>query len=186
MARPPDHAKRAEILAQVIDYIGERGLADLSLRPLAAALGTSSRMLIHYFGSKEELLAQALATQRPDIEERFADVSSRAMLPARMRELWAALTSGEHSTHTRVLLQVMGTACVQQGPFVEYSTAAIETLVASLTGVLVRLGSEVGEATVVSTLLVSGLRGILLDRLITGDIERTDLAAQRLIDLSLG
>lgn len=186
MARPLDHAKRAEILAQVIDYIGERGLADLSLRPLAAALGTSSRMLIYYFGSKEELLAQALATQRPDIDNLFADVSSPEMLRPRLRALWAALTDGEYSTHTRVLLQVMGTACVQQGPFVEYSTAAIETLVTALAGVLVRLDFNSGDASAAATLMVSGLRGILLDRLITGDVERTDLAAHRLIDVSLG
>jgi AcrR family transcriptional regulator len=185
MARPLDHAKRAEILAQVIDYIGERGLADLSLRPLAAALGTSSRMLIYYFGSKEELLAQALATQRPDIDGLFADVSSREMLAPRMRRLWSALTSGEHSTHTRVLLQVMGTACVQQGPFVEYSTAAIESLVTALTGVLVRLDAAPDDAGAVATVLVSGLRGILLDRLITGDVERTDAAAHWLVDAVL-
>ncbi|MBL8967214.1 MAG: TetR/AcrR family transcriptional regulator, partial [Spirochaetaceae bacterium] len=44
----------------VADHLLERGLQGLSLRPLAAALGTSDRMLLHYFRDKEELLGAAL------------------------------------------------------------------------------------------------------------------------------
>ncbi|WP_369028198.1 TetR/AcrR family transcriptional regulator, partial [Nocardia farcinica] len=83
MARPLDHAKRTELLAAVVRYIAEHGLADLSLRPLAAELGTSSRMLIYYFETKENLLVQALATQRPDISSIFAGVTDAADLRER-------------------------------------------------------------------------------------------------------
>src|SRR6266568_3051147 len=72
--RPLDQARRAALLTGVIAYIAERGLTELSLRPLADYLGTSSRMLIHYFGSKEQMLVAALETQRPDIAGLFSDV----------------------------------------------------------------------------------------------------------------
>src|SRR2546430_12050912 len=64
VGRPPDPDRRAATLARAADYVLEHGLADLSLRPLAAALGTSTRMLLYDFGSKERLIAAVLAEAR--------------------------------------------------------------------------------------------------------------------------
>lgn len=61
MPRSPDPAKRRELLDQVRQYVIRNGLVDLSLRPLARALGTSDRMLLYYFGTKERMIADALA-----------------------------------------------------------------------------------------------------------------------------
>ena len=47
--------RRAKLLDEVADYILSNGLADLSLRPLAAAINTSPRMLLYFFGTKERL-----------------------------------------------------------------------------------------------------------------------------------
>ncbi len=46
---------RARLLDAAIDHIASRGISDLSLRELAAAIGTSHRMLIHHFGGREGL-----------------------------------------------------------------------------------------------------------------------------------
>ncbi|MEV6319856.1 TetR/AcrR family transcriptional regulator [Nocardia sp. NPDC051787] len=184
MARPLDHAKRAELLAAVVRYIADHGLADLSLRPLAAELGTSSRMLIYYFTTKEELLVQALATQRPDIAALFADITDVAELRERLWDFWTANTSGAGVTSVKVMLQVLGAACAPRSPYADYATAAIATFISALTDWLRRL-DVADDPEVVATLLVSGLRGILQDRLITGEVERTDRAARRLIDQML-
>ena len=53
MARPADPRRRAKTLAAAADYVLEHGLAGVSLRPLASALGTSTRMLLYDFASKE-------------------------------------------------------------------------------------------------------------------------------------
>ncbi|NKY27315.1 TetR/AcrR family transcriptional regulator [Nocardia gamkensis] len=181
MARPLDHAKRAELLAAVVRYIADHGLADLSLRPLAAELGTSSRMLIYYFTTKEELLVQALATQRPDIAAVFADIADASQLRDRLWDFWTANTSGEGRTSVRVMLQVVGAACAPQSPYADYAISAISAFVSALADGLRNLPS-IDDPEVVATLLVSGLRGILQDRMITGDVERTDRAARRLIE----
>lgn len=181
MARPLDYAKRADLLAGVVEYIAAHGLGDLSLRPLAAELGTSSRMLIHYFNTKEELLVQALATHRPDIAAVFAGVSDAASLRARLGEFWAVNIEGEATTSGRVQLQVLGAACAPRSSYGEYANAAIATFIGTLTDALRRIES-IDDPEVVATILVSGLRGIIQDRLITGDVERTDRAARRLID----
>lgn len=52
--------RRAEIIEGTAAYILRQGLGALSLRPLAAELGTSDRMLLHYFNGKDELVAAAL------------------------------------------------------------------------------------------------------------------------------
>src|SRR3954447_60780 len=62
--RPPDPNRRAATLDRATHYVLANGLADLSLRPLAAALGTSTRMLLYDFGSKERLIAAVLAEAR--------------------------------------------------------------------------------------------------------------------------
>ncbi|WP_431971190.1 TetR family transcriptional regulator [Nocardia sp. bgisy134] len=180
MARPLDHAKRAELLSGVVDYIAAHGLAELSLRPLAAELGTSSRMLIYYFDTKEELLVQALATQRPNIRALFADIADAPALRARLWDFWRANTTGAGATSVKVMLQVLGAACASNGPYADYATDAIGTFVAALADGLRRF--NVDDAEVIATLLVSGLRGILQDRIITGDVSRTDKAAHRLIE----
>lgn len=181
MARPLDHAKRTELLDAVVRYIAEHGLADLSLRPLAAALGTSSRMLIYYFGTKEELLVQALTGQRPDIAAVFADITDAESLRERLWEFWRENTTGSDAVSVKVMLQVLGAACAAHGPYAGYIQGAITAFVAALTERL-RGIDGVDNPEVVATLLVSGLRGILQDRLITGDTERTDRAARRLIE----
>jgi len=53
-------AKRREIADKTADYLLAVGLQGASLRRLAAALGTSDRMLLHYFSDKEELVGSAL------------------------------------------------------------------------------------------------------------------------------
>ena len=45
--------RRAELLDASYGYVLNHGLNGLSLRPLAAAIGSSPRVLLYLFGSKE-------------------------------------------------------------------------------------------------------------------------------------
>jgi AcrR family transcriptional regulator len=56
MARPPDLERRQELLDAVVEEFAVHGIGDRSLRDIAAAVGTSHRMLLHHFGSRNELL----------------------------------------------------------------------------------------------------------------------------------
>ena len=51
---------RDTLLRAALAHVVERGLADLSLRTLAEGIGTSHRMLIYHFGSKEGLVAEVV------------------------------------------------------------------------------------------------------------------------------
>lgn len=61
MARTPDLERRQELLDRIVVYLAENGLAQATLRPMAASLDVSINRLVHHFGSKEELLTAALA-----------------------------------------------------------------------------------------------------------------------------
>jgi AcrR family transcriptional regulator len=60
VARTPDLERRQELLDRIVVYLAENGLAQATLRPMAAALDVSINRLVHHFGSKEELLTSAL------------------------------------------------------------------------------------------------------------------------------
>jgi AcrR family transcriptional regulator len=57
-----DKGPRDRMLDAATDYVAEHGIGDVSLRSLASALGTSHRMLIHHFGSKEGLWIEIVHT----------------------------------------------------------------------------------------------------------------------------
>ena len=69
VARTPDLERRQELLDRIVEYLAENGVAQATLRPMAASLDVSINRLVHHFGSKEELLTTALARS---IEQQIA------------------------------------------------------------------------------------------------------------------
>lgn len=61
-------AKRVLLTEALADIVLAEGLDALSLRPAAARLGTSDRMLLYYFGTKTALMGDVLAC----VSDRFA------------------------------------------------------------------------------------------------------------------
>jgi len=90
---------REALLSAVADYLLENGLADLSLRPLASATGTSARMLIYHFGSKERLIVDAMDEIR-DRQRELARKWIRGHPAATLEDLlhfaWSWIAAPEH------------------------------------------------------------------------------------------
>src|SRR3954462_15282007 len=90
---PRETRRRDQVAAAATDYVLEHGLVGLSLRPLAAELGTSDRMLLYHFATKDDLVATVLRVAN---DRAVAEV--RRLPPAQdvrtaVLDLWAALTS---------------------------------------------------------------------------------------------
>ena len=60
MSTPKLALSRETLLPLLAGHVMEHGLAGASLRPLAKAAGTSDRMLIYHFGSKDALVEALL------------------------------------------------------------------------------------------------------------------------------
>jgi AcrR family transcriptional regulator len=65
--------RRAAAIERMADHVLEAGLAGASLRPLAKAAGTSDRMLLYYFASKDEILAETLGRIAARLSDRLAE-----------------------------------------------------------------------------------------------------------------
>lgn len=174
--------KRAELLDRVVSYLETHGIADMSLSPMAAEIGTSKRMLLYYFGNRDNLIAEAIATSRPDIAALFGDVDNTASLRAAAWKLWRAITQGRQQYPIRILFQVLSLAPTQPDRYAGVADEAVTAMVDPLVPVYRDLGMDELDARARASLLISGLRGLCLDRLVTGDVPRTEAAARALID----
>lgn len=177
--------KRAELLGQVVEYVQRHGLAHLSLTPLAEEIGTTKRMLLYYFGSRETLIARALAASRPDAHAMFDPVEDVEALRRSSHALWEAITVGEQAGPIRMLLQLLSLAATDPEQYGELARETVAFMVDPIADACARLGDPAPAARERATLLVSGLRGLCQDRLVTGDADRTDAAARRLIEAAL-
>lgn len=75
-----DHIRKPQLLAAAAEVIAERGIAATRISDVAERAGTSSPAVLYWFGSKEELLAEALTWEEDrfysQLTERLADVLS--------------------------------------------------------------------------------------------------------------
>lgn len=101
--------REQELLDAVITYLVKHGLAELSLRPMAAAAGTSARLLIFRFGSKDQLLAEALEEMQGRLQRSIRALLAAEVAPRRepfLRVFWKWATSGERYGYHRLLYQL--------------------------------------------------------------------------------
>ena len=88
--------RREAAIERMADYVLAEGLGAATLRPLAAAVGTSDRMLLYYFADKDELLAATLAriaTRMIAQLDRAIPVGPRRSFPVLLDQVWRALAS---------------------------------------------------------------------------------------------
>jgi AcrR family transcriptional regulator len=111
VTRAATPGRRARLLDKTVDYILKHGLTDLSLRPLAAALKTSPRMLLYFFGSKERLIAEALAQSRVRQQHDFADsFSTTTDRRERLKAAWQFWSSKESERSLWLFFEVYALA----------------------------------------------------------------------------
>jgi AcrR family transcriptional regulator len=166
------------LLEAAYDYVLAHGLVDLSLRPLAAAVGSSPRVLLFLFGSKEGLIQAILSRARADelaVLERVRRVGETGGLAATAEAIWSWLAAPEHRALLTLWVEGYARALVEpDGPWIGFATRTVHDWLAVLDDV--GTGDDVDR-----TLLLAVLRGALLDLLATGDVERTGAAVARFL-----
>ena len=174
-----ESVRRRALLDAAYGYVLEHGLGTLSLRPLAAAIGSSPRVLLYLFGSKDGLVQAILARARAD-ELAVLDQVRRAAGPdgpvvAAGEAVWAWLVAPEHRALLALWVEGYGRSLVEPaGPWAAFATRTVHDWLAVL--------DEAGGGDGVErTLLLAVLRGALLDLLATGDVARTSAAVARFL-----
>ena len=183
----PSTDTRERLLAAAVEYAAEHGLADLSLRTLAAALGTSHRMLIFHFGSKEGLLVEVVraveAQQRALLAELRADPDLDPL--AQTQALWEHLTSPALWPYERLFFEVYAQGLLGKEPARRLLDDAIDAWLPPVVDLLTAQGVPPDEASAEARLALAVTRGLLLDLLATGDLDAVNAAMGRFTELYL-
>jgi AcrR family transcriptional regulator len=176
VARPPDVERRRQLLDALIDAFADGGIGDRSLRHIAEAVGTSHRMLLHHFGSRDELLLTIV----DEIERRQMSVLPEAATePAdAMAAMWADVRRPELRPFERLFYECYARGAQGEQPFARMLPGAVESWLAEVDA---KSGGSADPAFVRLGLAVT--RGLLLDLVATDDDEGVDAAAQAFVAL---
>ena len=173
---------RDDLLERTVAYVAEHGLADLSLRRLAAGIDTSHRMLNFHFGSREGLLAAIVASveqqQRVALELLAAEATSPAEL---VRAQWAQLTDPSLRPAIVLFFEVLALA-LQHRPGTEgFLDSLTEPWLDTASGVATRLDLATTRAEL--RLGVAVVRGLLIDVTAGVDVAEATAALDRFLEL---
>jgi AcrR family transcriptional regulator len=174
---------RQRLLDAAMEHVAQHGIGELSLRGLAAALGTSHRMLIYHFGSREGLLIEVIRTveeqQRAALFEMLRDPEAP---PAEtMRTMWARVADPALWPNERLFFEVYVQALQGSPHAVPLLDGIVDLWVEPLTRIAVEQGRPEAEARAEARLGVAVVRGLLLDLLATQDRAAVDAAMERYI-----
>jgi AcrR family transcriptional regulator len=177
-----DGPRRDALLQAAAAYLLKHGVADMSLRPMAATIGTSARLLIYHFGTKERLVIEAMGIirvqARAGVEAMLRDAPVDGDLGDLVREFWRWCTSAKNRAYLRLLFEVHGLALQYPKTYAGYLEGSVKHWIDLLTAALrPRIGRE---AETVATLIVGTIDGLLMDYLSTGDLKRTTRAIESL------
>jgi len=187
-AHGTDGDRRAQLVEAAVDHVAAHGIADLSLRRLGAAIGVSHRMLIHYFGSKEQLLVEIVRTS----ERRQRDLLSRlrrtpGLSPADVaRLLWRQLTDPRLAGQERLFFELCGHALRGRPEAAPILDGLVADWLEPLVTADVAAGADPVAARNRARLGLAAVRGLLLDLLATGDRVGVDAAMEEFLRLYYG
>jgi AcrR family transcriptional regulator len=171
---------REALLAKVMAAVAQEGLADRSLREIAASAGTSHRMLIYHFGSREGLLAAIVGAM--EAQQRAALAALAGGTPREvMTALWAQVSSDELRPFVRLFFEVF--ALAHRGE-AEPPDAVTAPWLDAASAMAERVGIPVERAALRLGVAVS--RGLLLDLLAGAPREEVDEAYEFFVRLYEG
>jgi AcrR family transcriptional regulator len=173
------------LLDATVDVILERGLVDLSLSQLARAIGSNNRMLLYYFGSKDELFTRATlaAYERfPELAGLIPSLAADEPLPTLLRSGWRRLRAPQNLPYLRLFFEVLAGA----GRDPEHNRAQLGALAAhwpaGVRAAFVAHGWPEADARRATTQVLALWRGLQVELLTGADPAELDTAHDAAIE----
>lgn len=178
--RPRSTGRRDELARAATDHVLAHGLIGLSLRPLAAALGTSDRMLLYHFADKDDLVATILRVSNDDAVAAIRALPPSVDVRAAVADLWSAMRSTRLEQCQRAYVEAAALGLFGQEPYAGVVRRANAVWMAAVADHLVASGVPRDRAARATALLDSAVMGLLLDLPLEDEVTReevvTDLA----------
>lgn len=164
------------LLQQIVADVAAHGIRDRSLREIARAVGTSHRMLLYHFGSREGLVAAIVAEVEQEQQAMLRELAAHAdSTAALVRALWQRVSSEELRPFVRLFFEsVSHTAGAGSdhltAPWLDTTASVAAQLGATFEPDEIRLG-------------VAVVRGLLIDVLVTGETGPATRSLERYLEL---
>ncbi|GAA1266213.1 TetR/AcrR family transcriptional regulator [Pseudonocardia aurantiaca] len=171
MGRRPQPEIKERLLDACTDHALEHGLPD-RLEPLACAAGTSARMLLYHFGTRDGLLRAVLGHARQRQLTTFGDllrVRTDQPYTVTLTNAWTFITGPEGRPYLRMFGQLRESAAQQLLP--DFRRVATTDWLGPL-----EEGLRSIDRPELATLVLAVIRGLLMDLDATADSTRTDRA----------
>lgn len=155
--------RREHLLEQVTDHVLEHGLIGLTLRPLASAIGTSDRMLIYHFESRDALVSEVVARATARAIAEVDALPGAPTVRSAVNRLWRAYREEPLSSLLTLYCQAAASGLIGEEPYRSDARASNDQWGAALRDYLVRSGAPVRRVARIVTLVDSSLYGFHLD-----------------------
>jgi AcrR family transcriptional regulator len=175
-------ARTVELTEAAYRYALTQGLGDLSLRPLATAIGTSPRVLLYLFGSKERLIQALLARARADelaaLDRLSATIPGTGIIDVAVG-VWDWLADEHHRPLLRLWLEGYARSLIEpHGAWAGFAAATVHDWLALLAAAQPAAHRDNPAGRTERTIILAILRGALLDLLATEDTARITAAVR--------
>jgi AcrR family transcriptional regulator len=167
---------RERLLAAAVEQALQGGIIGQSVRQIAAAIGTSHRMVLYHFGSREGLFVAISNT----INEAVAGELDRWAGP---RELFQHFVDPELWPWERLFFELYAHALFGGPGSAEFFEASVQRWIDGLAGELVRQGADQATARIQARLHLAVARGLLIDLLATEEREEVSQAYEYYLQL---
>jgi len=169
------------LLEQCVEFLAHNGFSQLSLRQIAAGTGTSHRMLIYHFGSREGLLAAVVNRVEAEQRDALAAMAAGVEDPVELgRRFWRRLADPSLAGAERLFFEIYAHALFGREWTESFRATVIAAWARPVEELFVHYGFSRSEARLRSRLAIAATRGLLLDLLLTGDHRVLDGAAELL------
>ncbi|MCS5731796.1 TetR/AcrR family transcriptional regulator [Herbiconiux moechotypicola] len=178
----PLSKERRRLLGLVADHILEHGVNDISLSSLARSIGSNNRMLLYYFGSKEDLLDEASLTaleRFPGIHHLMGELDEDGEPEVLLNRAWTRIADKRNRPFLKLFFELFSLHARRpernDGYFRRIATQWPE----GVARLLVREGADPATAEVCAVSIVGLWRGLQISLLAGVDADELTAAHRR-------
>ncbi|MGV0585282.1 TetR/AcrR family transcriptional regulator [Mycobacteroides chelonae] len=170
--------RKPQLLQAATEYMLEKGVADMTLRPLGSAVGASITTLIRQFGSKEELIHEVCREIHGQMVSAFDQFwfHSDGRPVEVLRALWQLWLAPQYSRQFVFLFELYGLALREPDRYEWFAQSVVHDWKTPLETALRAGGIDEEKARDVATLVVGIIRGLYLEKAATQSADRVNRA----------
>jgi len=169
--------ERMRLLGLTADYLLEHGVLELRLRTLAEAIGTSHRVLLYYFASKQELVTDALEEAARTSSVRDPDLlgpRGTGPVEAELVRVWKLISAPSQLPLIRLFLQVVAVAIHDASRYVEFLEELNTEWARAYRHYLAGHNVPDGVASAIASEIIGMQRGLQLELAVGGSPQSVD------------